>query len=73
MINETSIEQFKGSLKGQLINSKDADYEEARKVWNGMIDKHPLMIIRCANEDDVVKAINFARNNKLLFYIALFS
>ena len=65
MINETSIEQFKGSLKGQLINSKDADYEEARKVWNGMIDKHPLMIIRCANEDDVVKAINFARNNKL--------
>jgi FAD/FMN-containing dehydrogenase len=65
MITETAIEQFKGSLKGQFINSKDADYEEARKVWNGMIDKHPLMIVRCADEDDVTKAVNFARNNKL--------
>jgi FAD/FMN-containing dehydrogenase len=65
MINETAIEQFKGSLKGQFINSKSADYEEARKVWNGMIDKHPLMIVRCADEDDVAKAVNFARNNKL--------
>ena len=65
MINETAIEQFKGSLNGQFINSKDADYEEARKVWNGMIDKHPMMIIRCADENDVEKAVNFARNNNL--------
>ncbi len=65
MINETIIEQFRGSLKGQLIDSKDADYEEARKVWNGMIDKHPMFIVRCVNEDDVEKAVNFARGNKL--------
>lgn len=65
MINETAIEQFKGSLKGQFINSKDADYEEARKVWNGMIDKHPMFIVRCAGENDVESSVNFARNNNL--------
>ena len=65
MINEKAIEQFRGSLKGQFIDSKDSDYEEARKVWNGMIDKHPKFIVRCANEDDVEKAVNFARENNL--------
>ncbi|MGD8307142.1 MAG: FAD-binding oxidoreductase [Ignavibacteria bacterium] len=65
MINEKILGQFRKNLKGQLISSKDNDYEEARKVWNGMIDKHPLCIVRCNDEKDVVQAINFARSNNL--------
>ena len=65
MFSEQDIEQFKGKLKGKFISSKNAEYEDARKVWNGMIDKHPMYVIQCANEEDVVNSVNFARNNNL--------
>jgi hypothetical protein len=57
-----SIPQFRGSV----ITPGHADYETARKVHNGMIDKCPGFIARCADETDVVKAIQFARENDLL-------
>jgi FAD/FMN-containing dehydrogenase len=57
-----SIPQF----RGRVIIPGDADYETARKVHNGMIDKCPGFIVRCADETDVVKAIEFARENDLL-------
>jgi FAD/FMN-containing dehydrogenase len=65
MINEKILGQFRKDLRGRLVSSKDNDYEEARKVWNGMIDKHPLFIVRCNDENDIGQAINFARSNKL--------
>ena len=43
----------------------DPNYDEVRKVWNGMIDKHPWVIARCADESDVIKAVNFARENSM--------
>ena len=54
------------ALSGQLIRPGDAAYEEARRVWNGMIDRRPALIVRAATEDDVVSAVNYARENKLL-------
>jgi len=42
---------LKASLRGALIGRDDADYDEARKLYNGMIDKRPLMIARCAESD----------------------
>ncbi len=60
------VDYFRSSLHGQLILPGDADYDEARKVWNGMIDKHPALIVRCAEETDVISAVNFARTQNLL-------
>jgi hypothetical protein len=62
----TPISQFRMSLHGKLIESGDVAYEMARKVYNGMIDKHPAMIAQCADVADVIAAVNFARNNQLL-------
>jgi FAD/FMN-containing dehydrogenase len=57
---------FAEALHGRLVRPEDAGYDEARKVWNGLIDRRPAMIARCADEDDVVTAVNFARDQKLL-------
>lgn len=52
-------------LNGRVITPTDAGYDEARHVWNGMIDLHPAAIARCRNEDDVRTAIAFARRHDL--------
>jgi FAD/FMN-containing dehydrogenase len=59
------ISKLKVGLRGGVILPEDRDYHEARKVYNGMIDKHPKMIVRCANAADVRLAVAFARENDL--------
>src|SRR2546421_2880933 len=54
-----------GAFQGALIGPEDADYGEARKVFNAMIDKRPALIARCASPDEVVKAVGFARDHDL--------
>ncbi len=66
VLREETIRAFTSRLQGQLIRSGDDQYDEARRVWNGMIDKHPAGIIRCTNTADVITAVNFARDNHLL-------
>ncbi|MGH2397859.1 MAG: FAD-binding oxidoreductase, partial [bacterium] len=69
MLNETSIGQFKVGLRGELIQPNDAGYDEARKVYNAMIDRRPRLIARCADVADVVTAVNFARENDMIVAI----
>ena len=64
-MNEDTITSFAGNMRGPVIRRGDPDYEEARKLYNGMIDKHPRLIARCADVADVITAVNFGRDNKL--------
>ena len=60
-----AVVQLKQGLRGRLIQRADSDYDEARKLYNGMIDKRPLMIARCVDVGDVVAAVNFGREHGL--------
>jgi len=60
------VQAFAANLRGQLILPSDADYDQARKVWNGMIDKRPALIARCSGVADIIHCVNFARNHKLI-------
>jgi len=63
---ETRIEDFKSQLRGELILPKDSNYDESRKVYNGMISKYPAMIAKCVDVADVMLAVNFGRENNIL-------
>ncbi|WOH47216.1 FAD-binding oxidoreductase [Bradyrhizobium sp. sBnM-33] len=60
-----ATEAFIGNMRGPVIRRTDADYDAVRSLYNGMIDKSPEMIARCADVADVVAAVNFARQNDL--------
>jgi len=65
-IAEGSIAELAETLRGQLIRPGDADYEQARTIWNGAHDRHPALIVRCAGVADVVRCVEFARSEQLL-------
>ncbi len=65
-IDDRMIKQIKPAFQGEVIRPGDKDYDVARKVWNGMIDKYPALILRCKHPDDVVSAVNLARKEDLL-------
>ena len=60
------IEDLRTKLAGEVILPRDSAYEEARHVWNAMIDRRPRAIVRCSGIDDVVASVNFARDNDWL-------
>ncbi len=69
VLEKAQIEVLKASLRGELIQPGDEGYDAARKVYNGMIDKRPALIARCADVADVIAAVNFGRENGLLVSI----
>ena len=64
-LEEATVEEFAVSFRGELIRPEDAGYDEARKVYNGMIDKRPALIVRPTGAADVIDAVNLARENGL--------
>jgi FAD/FMN-containing dehydrogenase len=62
-LDEAAVQDLATRLRGELIGPDDADYEQARKVYNGMIDKHPALIACCVDVADVIGAVNFAREH----------
>jgi FAD/FMN-containing dehydrogenase len=69
MLNENSIRELKASLRGGMIEPHEAGYDDARKVYNGMIHKKPRLITRCADVADVIRSVNFAREHHLLLAV----
>ncbi|MBV8156674.1 MAG: FAD-binding protein, partial [Dyella sp.] len=61
----SEFEAFRGALHGQVVLRGDPGYDTARKVWNGAIDSYPAMIVYCANAEDVVAAVRYARSTTL--------
>ena len=68
-MNDAAMAAFRASLRGELIGSGDAGYDAARKVYNAMIERRPRLIARCADVADVMAAVNFGREQKLLVAI----
>jgi hypothetical protein len=63
--NPMALGDLRACLLGEVILPDDDGYDRARRVWNGMIDTYPAMIIRCANRADVVRAIEFGHREPL--------
>lgn len=64
-IEADKIMELKTGFRGQVLTAHDHGYETARKIWNGMFDRKPAMITRCIGTSDVIKALNFARENNI--------
>jgi FAD/FMN-containing dehydrogenase len=64
-MRDENIDQFRQKLRGRLITRADADYDTARALYNGMIDKRPRLIVQCVDVADVVAAVDFGRDNGL--------
>jgi FAD/FMN-containing dehydrogenase len=63
IISNTILEEFEATLRGEVIHPGDESYDEARKIFNAMIDKRPGLIINCTGVADVMSGVNFARQN----------
>ena len=66
MIPDSGLQEFRTSLRGQLLLPDDSGYDEARKIHNAMIDRHPALIARCAGVADAIAAVKFARQHGVL-------
>ena len=66
VLPEATVDEFKEGLRGQLILPDDCGYDDARAIFNSMIDKHPALIARCAGVSDVINSVKFARAHDLL-------
>ena len=64
-MQQEAITEFKGQLRGELIEPHDTRYEEARKVYNAMISRKPRLIAKCADVADVITAVHFGQQNAL--------
>jgi len=68
-MRDEDIGQFRQNLRGRLVTRSDSDYDEARSLYNAMIDKRPLLIAKCVDTADIIAAVNFGREHDLLIAI----
>ncbi|MCY1334245.1 6-hydroxy-D-nicotine oxidase [compost metagenome] len=68
-LSQEHVESLKAQLRGRLLQPADAPYDEARRIWNAMIDRRPQLIVQAAGVADVIAAVNFARERGVLLAI----
>src|SRR5437764_12177955 len=64
-LGAATVQEFRNALRGAVVTPGEAEYEAARAVWNGMIDRRPAVVARCTGPDDVITATRFARSEGL--------
>ncbi|REE22408.1 FAD/FMN-containing dehydrogenase [Paraburkholderia sp. BL27I4N3] len=64
-VSSSAVDELKTAMRGQVLLPGDATFDEARSIWNAMIDRHPAIILRCAGVADVRQGVAFARENGL--------
>jgi FAD/FMN-containing dehydrogenase len=64
-LQETDLQELSSAIRGEIINPGDATYDEARKIYNGMIDRRPALIVRAADESDVISTVRLARERQV--------
>ena len=69
VLSEASLDEFRGRLRGPSLLADDLGYDEARAIWNGSTDRHPAIIVQCSGTADVIDAVNFAREHKILIAV----
>jgi FAD/FMN-containing dehydrogenase len=69
VLERATVDEFKSRVRCALLTPHDGGYDEARLIWNGMHDKRPALIARCAGVADVIDAVNFARTHRLMLAI----
>ena len=67
--DESGVNELRESVRGTVLRPDDDGYDEARTVWNAMIDRTPAVVVRCAGVADVIASVNFARENDLLLSV----
>ncbi|HEV2742399.1 MAG TPA: FAD-binding oxidoreductase [Rubrobacter sp.] len=68
-VEEGAAREFAAGLRGELLRPEEDGYDKARRVFNGMIDRRPAFIVRCAGTSDVMRGVNFARQHDLLLAV----
>jgi FAD/FMN-containing dehydrogenase len=68
-LDQEALQKFVAGVRGAVLQPDDDGYDEARAIWNGLIDRRPALIVRCTGAADVVDCVNFAREHDLLLSI----
>ena len=68
-LNAAALAAFRRSLDGDVITTDDLEYDAARAVWNGIVDRRPALVARCTDAADVIKAVRFAREQDLVIAV----
>ncbi len=69
ILDEEAVQTLEASLRGNLLRAGDGGYDASREVFNGMVDKRPAIIVRCAGTSDVIQGVDFARTHDLLLSV----
>jgi FAD/FMN-containing dehydrogenase len=65
-IEPSHFDGLRARFRGALLRPAEEGYDDARRIWNGAIDRRPALIARCAGADDVAEAVRFARQRDML-------
>jgi hypothetical protein len=68
-LSEQAVQELRAALRGPVFSPGDEGYDEARTIWNAMIDKRPAAIARCTGVADVIDVVNFARKHSALLSV----